>query len=518
MCASSRTVVVLPFVPVTWITGTSGSGTVGSGPGSAAATAAAASRTTRAADRRSASPIPRAEARASASAEPRRRPGEGHHDLVGSGARPSPDGQPAHPGLRRDRARERGGDLRHGPAAALRAGAAGGPRHAEGLHRALHAVLAGAQPSRCGHRELHGRPREVHVGPVEDRSSTAVALAGVPMAGRVVSRRRTRDRCLPRSRRSAGVRDTARPWPTPRRRRRGRRLITLKAGDTATGDDAGLQIAELRAARDDEQEDPGEPSAERVGHGDLQDRRTEDRADHVGGAGDRQEHERQGEVVADGAERRDRRTPAHHRPGHRDALPPDPGHGPGRQRLDQRADGRRGEQQPHHGGAATELFHREHREQRLRHPEDHRDEIDHERRLEQSVPGDVREALSHRAHPDRPRLAGQRFGRQRVHRERRDEQAGVAHEVHEVGRRRAADGDQQPCQRGPDDAGRLPQHLVQRDGLRHEVVAHQPRGGRLPGGAVDRGQQPGQQVRTVEQRERRVPADRPGDEHSQTPM
>ena len=45
--------VVFPFVPLTWITGMSGSGTVGTGPGSAAATSRATSAITRSGERRS---------------------------------------------------------------------------------------------------------------------------------------------------------------------------------------------------------------------------------------------------------------------------------------------------------------------------------------------------------------------------------------------------------------------------------------------------------------------------------
>jgi hypothetical protein len=75
MWAISRVVVVFPFVPLTWITGTSGSGTVGAGPGSTAATSRASSAITRSGERRSIAAMPVATAPASASAAPRRRHG-----------------------------------------------------------------------------------------------------------------------------------------------------------------------------------------------------------------------------------------------------------------------------------------------------------------------------------------------------------------------------------------------------------------------------------------------------------
>ncbi len=62
----------------------------------------------------------------------------------------------------------------------------------------------------------------------------------------------------------------------------------------------------------------------RSGTVDLQDRGAEDRAHHVGGPGDRQEHQRQREVRAHQTERGDRRAPARDRPDHGLALTVDP--------------------------------------------------------------------------------------------------------------------------------------------------------------------------------------------------
>ena len=61
---------------------------------------------------------------------------------------------------------------------------------------------------------------------------------------------------------------------------------TRRTGEWSPRHRAGLDIAEPRAAGNDEQEDRGHPAAHRVGRHRLVDRRPADRADAVGGAGD----------------------------------------------------------------------------------------------------------------------------------------------------------------------------------------------------------------------------------------
>ena len=60
----------------------------------------------------------------------------------------------------------------------------------------------------------------------------------------------------------------------------------------------GLHVAQPRPAGDDDDEHALQPPAQRVRRRGLQDRRAEDGADHVGGAGDRQEQHAEPEHAA----------------------------------------------------------------------------------------------------------------------------------------------------------------------------------------------------------------------------
>ena len=86
-------------------------------------------------------------------------------------------------------------------------------------------------------------------------------------------------------------------------------------------------------------------------------------------------------------------------------LVTDPADPAARRRPDERADGGRREQEPDDRRAAMELLDREHREQRPGHPEHHRDDVDHERRLQDLAAAQEREPLLHRAPPDRRSFA-----------------------------------------------------------------------------------------------------------------
>src|SRR5207247_10657602 len=97
--------------------------------------------------------------------------------------------------------------------------------------------------------------------------------------------------------------------------------------------DPRLEVTWFRTARDDENEDPRQSPSERVGYGHLEDRRPEDRADHVRGPRDREEEQRPPEVLPDEAEGGDRTSPADQRPQDPLALVADARHAPGRQRL-----------------------------------------------------------------------------------------------------------------------------------------------------------------------------------------
>ena len=91
---------------------------------------------------------------------------------------------------------------------------------------------------------------------------------------------------------------------------------------------------------------------------------------------------------------------------------------PRRQRADHRAERRRRVHQPHRRRAAVEHLGREHREQRARHPEDHGDEVDDERRDEDALPAEEAEALLHGL-PARRRLLAV-VGSLRTERRQRD--------------------------------------------------------------------------------------------------
>ena len=127
------------------------------------------------------------------------------------------------------------------------------------------------------------------------------------------------------------------------------------------------------------------------------------------------------EVGADQPEGGDRRPPTRHRPDHGFSLPADPRDRSGHEQLRQGADGRRREEQTDDRRAPMELLDGEDREQRRRHAEDHRDQVDHERRSDQAVVPDVPEALPDRPDADRPLTVGARQGRERLDGDRRDQ-------------------------------------------------------------------------------------------------
>ena len=96
-------------------------------------------------------------------------------------------------------------------------------------------------------------------------------------------------------------------------------------------------------------------------------------------------------------ERGDRGAPADHGPQHRAARPPDAADPTGRDRADERAGRGRGVQQADGPGAAAVQLGAELREQRPRHAEHHRVDVDQERALHGALPAQVAQSLLDRA-------------------------------------------------------------------------------------------------------------------------
>ncbi len=229
---------------------------------------------------------------------------------------------------------------------------------------------------------------------------------------------------------------------------------TLKVGETATATTPASRSPSLGPPETTSRKMP--PSRPRSASGMLTWRIVERKIALTTSAapGQREEHEGPTEVRADQPERRDRRPPSRHRPDHGLSLPADPRDRSGHEQLRQGADGRRREEQTDDRRAPMELLDGEDREQRRGHAEDHRDQIDHERGSDQPMVPDVPEALPDRPDADRPLTVGARQGRERLDRDRGDQQRGVADEVDRVGRGRARPRDQHAGERGADDPGR----------------------------------------------------------------
>ena len=156
---------------------------------------------------------------------------------------------------------------------------------------------------------------------------------------------------------------------------------------------------------------------------------------------------------------------------------PDP---TGGQRADHRAHRHGRKQRADDLRAGVELGHGEHGEQRTRHPEDHRDEVGVERRLQHPPPPQEVESLDDLAPRARHR-GGRRLLRRgrrlRPHHPRGGEDGREAAHVDGVRRGQSQLVDDDAADAGTDDEARVPHHLVQGEGDGklaglHEVREH----------------------------------------------
>ena len=121
-------------------------------------------------------------------------------------------------------------------------------------------------------------------------------------------------------------------------------------------------------------------------------------------AGDGEQRDREPERPGQPGQRH-RRAPGDDRDGQRDALPADPADPARGQAAEHRADRDRGEQ-PADRLLAAEPGLGHLREQRARHREDHRDDVDHERHQQHRLRGDEPQPVDHRAQAGPGELVG----------------------------------------------------------------------------------------------------------------
>ena len=134
---------------------------------------------------------------------------------------------------------------------------------------------------------------------------------------------------------------------------------------------AGLDVAEGGRARDLRELDALQPAEQMVGRRANQHRAAQHRAEEVGGAGDREQHERGPERRRE-AEGRDRDAPRARRDRDAEALPPHVRRPARDERAEQRAGVRRRVEVADGRRVAAEPVQRDRREERRRHAEDHR--------------------------------------------------------------------------------------------------------------------------------------------------
>src|SRR3954469_6581767 len=229
------------------------------------------------------------------------------------------------------------------------------------------------------------------------------------------------------------------------------------------GDGPGLDVAEARAARDHEHEHRRHPAAQAVRRDALVDRRAAHRAHAVGRAGGREQRGRDPQRTGEAGER-DRHAP------HRDGVDRDPPEAPrvrqpaGRQRGDGRAGGDGRVEQAGPLGARVVDAHGEHGEERARHAERHREQVDRERAEQRVVAPHEAQPLGDRAQHRLARSGVHRAdGRLGRHRRGRGDHRQARRGLDRVGGADAREPDHHTAQPGPDDIRELRQPEVQRD-------------------------------------------------------
>ncbi len=263
------------------------------------------------------------------------------------------------------------------------------------------------------------------------------------------------------------------------------------------GHEGRLDVAEAWPARDDERVDRGDAAAQLVGRLGLDERGAEDRREDVRGAGHGQhQRARAGTRTCSSPKATIARPQAMT---DEDDRPADARHGrdPAREeRPDEGADPGRGDEQPEARRTGIEDVQGEHREQRRRHAEDHRVEVDDERAEDRPPVARVAQALADRLeagprhHPDRGQRRDRREGHQRG--DERQQVDGVGAGQPDRRDEHAADG-------RADDRGELEVELAEGDGRRQPLRRDHPRHGRGPGRLVD-GPEAGRDERDREER------------------
>ena len=128
---------------------------------------------------------------------------------------------------------------------------------------------------------------------------------------------------------------------------------TANCGLVSGRHDGRLDVAEARSAGHDQGVDRHHPAAELVRRLELDERRAEDRREHVGGAGDRQAERARAGTNGDQAERRDRQAPGDDRREDRAPGPPDRRHPAREERAEERAGRRCRGHQPEPAGPVS---------------------------------------------------------------------------------------------------------------------------------------------------------------------
>jgi hypothetical protein len=148
-------------------------------------------------------------------------------------------------------------------------------------------------------------------------------------------------------------------------------------------------------------------------------------------------------------------------------------------------------------------------EQRPRHPEGHRHQVDGERAEQRRLAADEAQPGADRAADRLALLRGalRRLGR---HRDQRGDHRQAAHGVGGVGRADAEPRDQQPAEARADDHRELVEAEVEGQRAAQPAGSHEVRDDRGARHVLDRAEAGEQAAQDVEQRERRVPGERAG--------
>ena len=269
-----------------------------------------------------------------------------------------------------------------------------------------------------------------------------------------------------------------------------------------------LDVARVGAAHHHHRVGRRHPAAEVVGGEGLEHRRAADRAHAVRAAGEGEQGDPEGERAGQ-AEGGDRQPPEDDRADHRPAEVAHPPHPPGPEDGgDRPAHPGGGVEQAQPGRAGVEGARGERREERPGHPEDHRVEVDGEPGEDHRLAAGEGQAAADGPQRRLSLLGPRRLGSDQRH---RGERGAEAADVDEVGGGEAEAADDEPAHRRAADEGHLEEAEHQRDRRRQlgagDEVGHRRRPCRL----VDGAEPGGDRAHRVEDAERGMALDRPGD-------